>query len=98
MDMNAEDWLNFASVYRAGADRARGWSLNNDRQQDAAVLDAMADRCEYLAGERPFFLARPGQRPYSYHRTRQEAERQLTHMAEGFDIYEASEADDEQHR
>jgi hypothetical protein len=47
-----QDWADLASVYRAGADRARGWIMNNDRQQDAEILDAQADRCDEIARER----------------------------------------------
>jgi hypothetical protein len=51
------DWEDLASVYRAGADKARGWVMNIDRQQEAEVLAAMADRCLTLA------LRRPGELP-----------------------------------
>jgi hypothetical protein len=50
--MTPQDWYDLASVYRAGADRARGWVMNIDRQQDADILDAQADRCEEIARER----------------------------------------------
>lgn len=50
--MDARDWEDLASVYRAGAHRARGWVMNLDRQQDADILDAQADRCEEIARER----------------------------------------------
>jgi hypothetical protein len=52
MPMDSKDWQDLASVYRAGAGRARGWSLNSDRQQDAEILDAQADRCDEIARER----------------------------------------------
>jgi hypothetical protein len=50
--MDAADWYDLASVYRAGADRARGWCFNGDRQQDADILEAQADRCEEIGRER----------------------------------------------
>jgi hypothetical protein len=52
MAMSADDWQDLASVYRAGAERARGWAYNDDAQRDAQVLDAQADRCEEIARER----------------------------------------------
>jgi hypothetical protein len=52
MAMDSKDWQDLASVYRAGADRARGWTFNGDRQQDAEILDAQAGRCEEIARER----------------------------------------------
>lgn len=50
--MSAEDWQDLASVFRAGAGRARGWSLNSAMQQQAEVLDAQADRCGEIARDR----------------------------------------------
>lgn len=52
MSMDAQDWADLASVYRAGAERARGWPYNNDRQQDAEILEVQADRCDEIARER----------------------------------------------
>jgi len=52
MAMDSKDWQDLASVYRTGAARARGWGWNSDRQQDAGILDAQADRCEEIARER----------------------------------------------
>lgn len=52
MAMDAQDWADLASVYRAGADRARGWPFNNDRQQDSGILEAQADRCDEIARRR----------------------------------------------
>lgn len=52
MAMTWKDWQDLASVYRAGADRARQWEFNADRQQDAEVLEAQAKRCEEIAEER----------------------------------------------
>jgi hypothetical protein len=49
MSMDARDWAGLASVYRAGAERSRGWPFNADRQQDAEVLEAQADRCDEIA-------------------------------------------------
>jgi hypothetical protein len=50
--MNPQDWADLASVYRAGAARARGWVNNGSRQQDADILEAQADRCAEIARER----------------------------------------------
>ena len=50
--MDAQDWADLATVYRAGARRAAGWCFNADRQQDAEILEAQADRCEEIARER----------------------------------------------
>lgn len=52
MAMDVKDWQDLASVFRAGAGRARGWVWNSDRQQDAEILDAQADRCDEIARER----------------------------------------------
>jgi hypothetical protein len=52
MSMDAQDWADLATVYQAGSDRARGWSGNPDRQQDAEILEAQADRCREIARER----------------------------------------------
>jgi hypothetical protein len=52
MSMSPHDWIDLASVYQAGADRARRWSRNSDRQQDADILEAQADRCKQIAAER----------------------------------------------
>ena len=51
MAMDSGDWKDLASVYRAGAERARGWVFNNDMQTQAEVLDAQADRCLEIARE-----------------------------------------------
>jgi hypothetical protein len=50
--MDAQDWTDLASVYQAGSDRARGWAFNTDRQQEAEILEAQADRCREIARER----------------------------------------------
>jgi hypothetical protein len=50
--MTKQDWLDMASVYRAGAERSRQWSYNASRQQDAEVLEAQAERCEQIAAGR----------------------------------------------
>jgi hypothetical protein len=50
--MDARDWYDLASVFRAGAERSRGWNMNIERQQQAEVLDAQADRCEEIGRER----------------------------------------------
>lgn len=43
--MNGSDILYaIANVIEAGAEKSRQWVLNNDRQQDAQVFQAMADR------------------------------------------------------
>jgi hypothetical protein len=47
--MDAQDWADLATVFRAGADRSRGWTMNRERQQNAEILDAQADRCEEIA-------------------------------------------------
>ena len=52
MSMDAQDWADLAGVYQAGARRARGWVFNSDRQQDAEILEAQADKCEEIARER----------------------------------------------
>lgn len=52
MSMDAQDWADLASVYRAGAGRARGWCFNTGRQQDADILEAQAERCDEIARER----------------------------------------------
>ena len=52
MAMDSKDWQDLASVYRAGADCARGWVFNNDMQIHAEILDTQADRCEEIARER----------------------------------------------
>lgn len=52
MAMSWLDWNDLASVYRAGADRARGWSHNSGMQQHAEILEAQADRCDEIARER----------------------------------------------
>jgi hypothetical protein len=49
--MNAQDWANLASVFRAGQERAAGWSSNTAMIQHAAILEAQADRCEAIARE-----------------------------------------------
>jgi hypothetical protein len=41
-----------ASVYQAGADRSRDWSMNLERQQQAEILVAQADRCTQIAFQR----------------------------------------------
>lgn len=51
MAMDVKDWQDMASVFRAGAERARGWEFNAGRQQDAEILDAQAGRCEEIARE-----------------------------------------------
>lgn len=48
--MTPQDWRDLGSVYRAGARRAKQWSHNTDRQQDAEILEAQADRCDQIAG------------------------------------------------
>jgi hypothetical protein len=50
--MSAQDWSDLGLVFRAGAHRARGWSFNADRQQDADILDAQADQCMEIARDR----------------------------------------------
>jgi hypothetical protein len=50
--MDARDWYDMASVFRAGAARSRGWTMNVEREQQAEVLDAQADRCEEIGRER----------------------------------------------
>ena len=50
--MDVKDWSDLASVYRAGAKRARGWVLNSAMQQHAEVLETQADRCDEIARER----------------------------------------------
>jgi hypothetical protein len=50
--MSRQDWLDLASVYDAGAKRSRQWSYNIERQQQAEVLDAMAERCREIAASR----------------------------------------------
>lgn len=52
MAMNVKDWQDMASVFRAGAGRARGWVLNSAMQQQAEVLDAQADQCMEIARDR----------------------------------------------
>jgi len=52
MPTDARDWADLASVFRAGAGRARGWVHNSGRQQAAEILDAQADRCDEIARER----------------------------------------------
>jgi hypothetical protein len=49
--MDSTDWAYLASVYQAGSDRARGWCFNADRQQEAEILEAQADRCREIARE-----------------------------------------------
>lgn len=50
--MDAQDWQDLASVFRAGAERARGWSHNTAMQLQAEVLDTQADRCDEIARDR----------------------------------------------
>jgi ABC-type Zn2+ transport system substrate-binding protein/surface adhesin len=50
--MDAQDWADLATVFRAGADRSRDWTMNTERQQNAEILDAQADRCEEIARDR----------------------------------------------
>lgn len=52
MAMSTEDWSDLGLVFRAGAERARGWVFNTGRQQDAGILDAQADQCMEIARER----------------------------------------------
>jgi hypothetical protein len=52
MSMDSRDWQDFASVYRAGAERAAGWSHNTAMVQHTAVLERQADRCEEIAPDR----------------------------------------------
>lgn len=49
--MDSQDWRNMGSVFRAGSRRAAGWVYNSDRQQDAEILQAQAERCEEIARE-----------------------------------------------
>jgi hypothetical protein len=50
--VTSRDWAGLASVYRAGAESTRDWTLNKDLQAHARMLDAMADRCDELADDR----------------------------------------------
>lgn len=50
--MDVKDWYDLASVYRAGAERAFGWSHNSAMQIQAEVLETQADRCDEIARER----------------------------------------------
>ena len=50
--MNVKDWQDLASVFRAGAERAFGWSHNAAMQQHAEILETQADRCDAIARER----------------------------------------------
>jgi len=50
--MDYQDWLDLASVYKAGAKRSRGSAFNADRQTEADVLEVMAERCEEIAAAR----------------------------------------------
>jgi len=52
MAMDSKDWQDLASVYRAGAERASGWSHNSAMQIHAEVLMTQADRCAEIARER----------------------------------------------
>lgn len=52
MTMSVKDWQDLASVYRAGAERAFGWSHNSAMQIQAEVLDYQAARCDEIARER----------------------------------------------
>jgi len=49
--MDAQDWQNLGSVFRAGSERARGWCFNSDRQPDADIAEAQAGQCEEIARE-----------------------------------------------
>jgi ferredoxin-thioredoxin reductase catalytic subunit len=40
-----------AEILHAGAERSRQWVYNPDRQQEAEVLEAMAERANELADE-----------------------------------------------
>lgn len=66
MAMNVKDWQDMASVFRAGAGRARGWFLNSDRQQDAEILDAQADRCDEIARERDGYPPAVHEHPHTH--------------------------------
>ena len=44
-----EIMIAIAEVLEAGAAKSRQWILNPDRQQDADVLEAMADKARELA-------------------------------------------------
>lgn len=47
--MNPELLRALAEVLDAGAAKCRQWVLNNDRQQDADVLQAMGNKARELA-------------------------------------------------
>lgn len=52
MSMDAQDWADLGTVYRAGADRARGWEFNAAMQIQARVLEYQAEQCDVIARER----------------------------------------------
>jgi hypothetical protein len=52
VSMSAQDWLDLATVYRAGAGEHRGYGFNASAQLQADGLDAMAERCIDIAVER----------------------------------------------
>lgn len=45
----AEIFNGLAEVYEAGARKSRQWTLNANRQQEAEVFQAMADKAREIA-------------------------------------------------
>jgi len=50
--VNYQDWRDLASVFRAGAAKSRHFAPDLEREEDAVVFDAMADRCDEIAAGR----------------------------------------------
>ena len=67
--MTVKDWLDLASVFRAGAERAFGWSHNSAMQIHAEVLETQADRCDEIARERDGNPLIASHNHYHYHGT-----------------------------
>jgi hypothetical protein len=63
--MTSKDWRDLARVYRAGAAEYRALTFKVDRAEQACVLDAQAQMCETVAGERE-----AAQRLYAAHHAR----------------------------
>lgn len=49
--MTPEYWNDLASVFRAGAERASGWVFNSAMQQQAQIMEVMANRCDEISDE-----------------------------------------------
>jgi hypothetical protein len=49
--MNSADWEHWAEVFRAGALRGQGDDMSGPGQQGAAILEAMARKCDEHAAD-----------------------------------------------